>query len=232
MTNPDIYLFGLKIAEPITSLTDVVAACIALYAGMQLKKRDAYVQSNEQRLFAWYFLLLGLATLWSGLLGHAFLYLVHPSFRLVGWLASGVAILLVELATNSALLEERAYTHLGLFSLIPWIQFAYFLFVIVKTFDFHFVQQNSVVGLIFYVLPLQYLLEEGTGSAGRKVFMTGIVLGILPAIVYSRQIAFSQWYNHHDLSHTLIAVVIYRMYRGIMLLGEEQSTGYGRPRSS
>lgn len=162
-----------------------------------------------------YFLLLGFSTLYSGVVNHALGWVLPARRSLVGWAISGVAILMEELATNEALLTERRYSILGLFALIPWIQLAFFLFHLFPEMDFAVVKQNSTIGLIVHILPLQYLLERNSPSVGRRMFMSGIIIGLLPAIVYTRQLAINRWFNHHDLSRLLMGLVIYRMYRGV-----------------
>ena len=223
MLNPDIFVLGVRIAEPVTTVTDILTAIIAFAGYLGLRDfGNGPVRDRETYLFSWYFFLLGMAMLLSGFFGHAFRYALPDSWRLFGWTLSGAAILTAELATNHALLQERSYSHPGFFSLIPWIQFTVFFILLLRTSDFRIVRQNSTIGLILYVLPLQYLMQQASGSAGRRLIITGIIVGLLPAITFTRQISISRWFNHHDISHILMGLVIFLMYRGAFLTAEER----------
>ncbi|RMF20916.1 MAG: hypothetical protein D6765_16230, partial [Bacteroidetes bacterium] len=96
MEQPPIFLWGLRIDEPVTSLTDVLVGVVCLYAWWQLRKLDR--PGLSQQYLRYYFLTMGIATILGGVLGHAFLYALSFAWKLPGWIISMISVSLVERA--------------------------------------------------------------------------------------------------------------------------------------
>ena len=72
ISQPDYVLFGLRILEPVTTITDILVAAVCLYSFWQLNRGPL---SGKTILFMkWYFFSMGLATFLGGIIGHGFLY--------------------------------------------------------------------------------------------------------------------------------------------------------------
>ncbi len=219
MLNPDVIVFGFSVSEPVTTLTDLITAVVCFLAYRRLRGRAG---ETDREVFLWgeFFFYLGLATLLSGLFGHALKERVPEGLRLVAWSFSGVAVLFAQRATNSVVRETRVT------GAVPWIQLTLFLVLLWLRRDFALVMYNLIVGLIVYVLPLQVrLIRAGKAPIGRRRVVTGIVSGLVPAFVFSRELGVSAWLNHHDVSHLLVAGVVYIIFRGALSIAEERESG-------
>jgi hypothetical protein len=120
---PSIFPFGLRIDEPVTTLTDLFVSFVCFYAFYKLNKIN--VQNKVHLYLKYYFLSMGIATTIGGIIGHGFLYLfdaqwnapegfvhvlgkifgeelmkdVANPWKLPGWLTSMFSIALVERAS-------------------------------------------------------------------------------------------------------------------------------------
>src|SRR5688572_803532 len=116
---PDIVLWGIRIQEPVTTLTDLLVSAVCYYSFYRLQqsgKRDAVFS-----LFNYYFLTMGLATTFGGLIGHAFLYYFGFKWKLSGWFISMLSVSLLERATimhARPLLKPRIGNFLSLLNIV------------------------------------------------------------------------------------------------------------------
>ncbi len=65
-----IYIAGIRIDEPIVTLTDLIVSFLCLYFFYRIQK-----SGKKEKVFLYfkiYFLNMGIATLLGGLIGHAF----------------------------------------------------------------------------------------------------------------------------------------------------------------
>ena len=135
MTQPSIEVFGISIGEPVTFITDVLIAVVCFYAYFCLHQRKHAGQ--VQFFFKYYFLLLGLATLLSGLFGHAFLHIFGPGWKVLGWIVSIFSVAAFEsmsVAHANKLLAPRIKKTLSAFdSDLNTFK----LYLIFSTFHFH-----------------------------------------------------------------------------------------------
>jgi len=109
---PYIFFAGIRIDEPVTTFTDLVVAGVCIYAFIRLIKD--YRPSKGRTFFSFFFLGLGLGTVLGGLLGHAFLYRLHPAWQLPGWLLSMIA-------TSSLVMASLEITRKFIHSRLKWL---------------------------------------------------------------------------------------------------------------
>jgi len=102
---PSIFIYGFRIDEPVTVLTDLLVSAVCFYAYIKLRKIRS---GNKVHMYLkHYFLTMALATGIGGLLGHGFLYAFEKSiditlevspWKLPAWLISMFSIMLIERA--------------------------------------------------------------------------------------------------------------------------------------
>lgn len=214
----EIDLWGLRILEPVTSLTDLITATVCFWAYSRLRALER--PEVEHRFLRLYFFLMGAAVTFSAFIGHAFLYAFSPAWKMIGWTCSSLAILLAELsslqAIRPALSSGWVQRWRGLF-VLQWLVFMG-LIINPATRSFEMVKLNSSLGLAGFVLTFQGFHYWRSREDGRLLLMLGIALGIFPAIIYSNEISLHRWFNYHDISHVLMAIDMYVIYRGARLI--------------
>ena len=208
-------LGGIKISEPVTACTDLVTGVISIYAFLKLRSRSQ--QITEALFFTYYFLFIGIAVIYSAIAGHAFFHLLNDNWKIPGWLLGGFSILLIEYAIALFLLNSISENRkLKWIKLFPFIQFGIFLIFIFSDFrNFTIVRINSAIGFICFVLPISGILYFRNKLIGLKFILLAIMLSLLPAVVYFKEISIHKWFNYHDLSHVLMAICIFLLYKGV-----------------
>jgi hypothetical protein len=226
MLNPPIDLFGLRILEPVTSLTDLISSGVCLFAFLRLHllgRREAMHQ-----FFKYYFLFMSLAVGWGGFIGHAFLYQVTDywqegqwnaetyGWKSVGWCFSGLGMLLIELGSVLHVRERLGRWQLRFLYVFFGIQLLAFYALILNpaTRSFLVPNFNSSIAMVGVVLPLHVYAFWQKQSQGSRLFLLAFGLGLVTSLVYNSQFSFSRWFNYHDISHLIVAITQYTFYRG------------------
>ena len=84
-----VELFEVRLFEPVTVLTDLLVSGVCFYAFHKLGKTPKSSEPDVVcTLFRYYFLAMGIATLYEGIIGHGFLYLFGFKWKLPGWIIS------------------------------------------------------------------------------------------------------------------------------------------------
>ncbi len=204
LKNPDIFLWGLRIQEPITTLTDIFVTLICFYAFFHTRKK---LETGSLRHYlSIYFLLMGLSTFFGGICGHAFQYVLGLNGKLPGWLISTVAILLFELAaiklSRSFLNQKNSKLLIGIAVLGSVISFT----LIAITKDLKYVQLHATFGMLFISTTLHTVLTIKKENKGSKFILIGIGFSAITALVFNQQLAFGKWFNHMDIAHVLMGI--------------------------
>lgn len=214
LQNPDIFILGLRIQEPITTLTDVFVTIVCFYAVAKTQKKlDA---GSLRNYFSYYFLLMGLSTLFGGFCGHAFQYELGLTGKLPGWLISTAAILLFALATiklTSPLLSKKVRNAL---SALIILESVVSFILIAKTHDLKYVQFHATFGLLLVSTSLHAIMAVKKLNEGSKYILAGVGVSAIMAIIFNLQIAISKWFNHMDIAHVLMGLTILLFLKGVL----------------
>ncbi|KPK79716.1 MAG: hypothetical protein AMS27_17765 [Bacteroides sp. SM23_62_1] len=214
LPEPSIYIFDIRLDEPVTTLTDLLVAGVSLYALFQLLKRPA--QNKIHHYLRFFFLGMALSTALGGLIGHGFFYLFSPPWQLPGWMASMIAIAFLEQASidqSSGLLRP------GLSKFLTWliiIELTAFTVLTVMTIDFIFVVIHTAFGLLIIVAPLQLFLRIHNNNPGSTWFLAAISITAISTPFFINQWIIHQWFNHFCICHTLIAISMWFFYKGAL----------------
>src|SRR5689334_14000073 len=87
---PSIELWGILVQEPVTTVTDLLVSfvCFRSFIILQRKKNKPVFYST----YSVFMLIMGLATLYGGIIGHAFIYKLGFAWKVPGWLISMLSI--------------------------------------------------------------------------------------------------------------------------------------------
>ncbi|GAA5033287.1 hypothetical protein GCM10011506_25320 [Marivirga lumbricoides] len=208
-----IELLGIRIDEPMVTLTDLLVSVLCFIFFYKLHRRP------EQQLiivyFKYYFLVMGMATTFGGLVGHAFYYEFSKSWKLLGWIISMVAIMLIERAAieHTQIVLKKKY--IKTLRVVNLVEFSIFLILTLYTLNFFYVQLHSGYGLMFVVFTIEFLLFLKTRNETSKYIMAGIGFAALSALTFSTQFTLHPWFNYLAFSHVWMAVASVFIYLGV-----------------
>jgi hypothetical protein len=213
-----IVLGGVKISEPVTTLTDLITGAISFYCFIKLRRVSG--QSAGNLFFAYYFFFIGAAVTYSAVIGHAFFHLFNEYWKIVGWMLGACAIFLFESAAIFRLRKTFPTSQaIRVASALPLLQLLVFIaFMISPSRSFSDVRINSAVGMIGFVLPIIGYLSYYHKHSGYKLIIFGILASLAPALIYYYEITVNKWFNFHDISHVLMAGCTFIMYTGVKQL--------------
>lgn len=209
---PSVFIFGVQIDEPVTSLTALMISGVCLYAFIKLSKMQ--VQHRTTFYLRYYFLIMSLATANGGIIGHAFLYHFSFAWKLIGWILSMLSIMLIERASIeyvSSYLNEKIARALKWINILELI---FFVTITCVTLNFFFVEAHTTYGLLIVVASLHLYAYRKVKSKGSRLFLIAVGIAAVSAIIYMNKWGISPWFNHNDISHVLLMVTAWFFYRG------------------
>jgi hypothetical protein len=213
---PSIYVFGVRIDEPVTTITDLLVSAICLLAYYRLKR--AALPGKTQSFLRFYFMLMGVATLFGGLIGHAFLYLFVFAWKLPGWIFSMLSVALIERASIGHA-QPFLKPQIGKFFLgLNIVELLTVGTVTISTLDFKWVEFHTGYGLLAIVLPFHSYVYYKTRDKGSFTFIIAVGIASLGALVFMNKISLNTWFNHLDFSHMLLAIAAWVFYKGTIQL--------------
>ncbi|HAN19892.1 MAG: hypothetical protein A2X13_13000 [Bacteroidetes bacterium GWC2_33_15] len=235
---PSIEFLGIRIDEPVTTITDLMVSAVCFYAFYKLSK--IHIHNKVHLYLTYYFLSMGIATAIGGIVGHGFLYLFNTQWKspdslvnilsfvfgdellknvanpwkLPGWLTSMFSIMLVE---RAAIEYARPLIKPRLGNIFAWIniiELATFVTITFLSLNFFFVEVHSAYGLLIVVTSFNLVVYLKTKSKGSKLFLIAVSFSALGALFFMNKWGFSIWFNHFDISHTLMTISAYFFYLG------------------
>jgi hypothetical protein len=207
-----IYLWGIRIDEPIVTLTDLLVSVVCFIYAYKIHK-----SGKTEKVFIYfkiYFFTMGLATLLGGIIGHAFLYAFSFYWKLPGWIMSMISIMFVERAAiehTRIWLKPSIVKVLGVVNILEFITF---LTLTIISLDFFYVEFHSGYGLMFVVLSLEGYLFLKTKNTAGKYMLAGIGFAAIAAIFFMTKLSPHQWFNYLCVSHVLMAIAATFFYLG------------------
>lgn len=217
--NPSIDVFGLRVDEPITMLTDVLVTVICWYAYWKLGKMDR--KGSVHLLLRQYFLTMGMATLLGGLIGHSFNYALSIYWKIPGWYVSMFSVAFLERASifhATPLIKPRLALF---FAWLNVIELLFFLVTSVATMNFYFVMGHAAYGILIVTGGFQGYAYLRTRHEGSRLFLVGVFWATVGAVFFVNEWALSIWFNHMDIAHVLMGVACWYFYKGAILLVEQ-----------
>jgi len=210
-TPTTIEIFGVKVLEPITTLTDLVVAAVCFYAFVRLHRSKSREKSVVY--FKFFFLFMGVSTTLGGLIGHAFLYAFGFAWKLPGWVVGMCSVAFME---RAAIKQSRSVMPRGLNDFLAWmniIELAGFIFIAFYTLNFFYVEVHATYGLLV-VFFLECFLYQKKKDKESRYILYGVTVSALAALVHIAKISPHTWFNYMDLSHIFMALGSYLFYLG------------------
>ncbi len=213
---PSVFPFGIRIDEPVATVTDLLVSAVSLYAYLRMKRMglNAWSQVHFRR----YFLLVAVATVLGGLIGHGFLYAFGFVWKLPGWIVGIVSVALVERAAISHA-QRLIRPEIGRFFLVfNIVEMVAILVTTVITLDFKWVEYHNGYGLIVNVAGFHGYAWYRTKDRGSLIILGAVGVTAIASVVFTRHLSLHTWFNYIDISHVLLAIAAYIMYLGAIRL--------------
>jgi hypothetical protein len=213
---PSIEIYGLRVDEPLTMLTDLVVTAVCIYAFVRLSRIP--LKNNVHLYLKYYFLSMGIATAVGGIVGHGFLYLFSFAWKLPGWLTSMLSVALLE---RAVILYARKLIKPSLGKLFAWlnvIELLLFVTITFVTLDFFFVEVHAAYGLLIVTTGFSLIVFIKTRNKGSRTFLIAVAFSSASALIFMNKWGIGSWFNHFDISHLLMAVSAWFFYKGSLLL--------------
>jgi len=213
---PSIEIYGIRIDEPVTMLTDLLVTAVCIYAFTRLSRIP--VKNNVHFYLKFYFLSMGIATAVGGIIGHGFFYLFSFEWKLPGWLTSMVSVALLE---RAVILYARKLIHPFLGKLFAWlnvIELATFVTITFITLDFFFVEVHTAYGLLIVTTGFSLIVFIKTRNKGSRTFLVAVAFSSVSALVFMNEWGIGPWFNHFYISHLLMATGAWFFYKGSLLI--------------
>jgi hypothetical protein len=212
-----IYLGSLRIDEPVTTLTDLLVSAVCFVSFLRLQRQR--LPGNTHLYFRIYFLLMAIATLCGGLIGHAFLYALGFAWKLPGWIVSMLSVAMIERSSierAKPLIDPRVG---NFFLALNIVELLTVMSITLWTLNFKWVEFHSGYGLLGVVLPFHLYAWYRTRDKGSFVIVIAVLVASCAALVFMNKLSIHTWFNYLDISHTIMAIGAYLFYRGAKLLG-------------
>ncbi len=215
MIDTSISIGAVRIHEPVTVLTDIIIAVLAIYFYNQLKRNAGTATAHWSR----FFLFLGLAT-FTGSFSHA-LFEIHEGWHYkFFWLSmqiiNGIGIYFAQQATLCSVLEHSTHKSFWKWSYV--IQFVLFIAALLLIQKYIVSVLENAIGLI----PILILHYKNKANYA-KIIANGISISFLTAIVNLTKLSFNAYFNYNDIAHVFIMMSIFVMYKGIKGNAEAQN---------
>lgn len=225
LIQPSIEIYGIRVDEPVTMLTDLVVTAVCIFAFIRLSRIP--VKNNVHFYLKYYFLSMGIATAIGGIVGHGFFYLFSFAWKLPGWLMSMISIALLE---RAVILYARKLVKPFWGKFFAWlnvIELSTFVVITFITLDFFFVEVHAAYGLLIVTTGFSLTVFIKTGNIGSRTFLVAVAFSSLSALVFMNEWGISIWFNHFDISHLLMAVSAWFFYKGSLLMIKDPLAGNG-----
>lgn len=217
---PSIHILGIRIDEPVTTLTDLLVSAVCFTAFFKI--RAAKLTGNAQLFFKAYFLLMGIATFFGGVMGHAFLYLFSFAWKLPGWILSMVSVASIE---RSAIEQAKPLVdrRVGRFFLgLNIVELLAIMTITIATLNFKWVEFHSGYGLLAVVLPFHLYIYYRTRDKGSGIIIIAVLIACTAALFFMNKVSAHTWFNYLDISHTIMAVGAYVFMRGALVMKKHE----------
>jgi MFS family permease len=177
------------------------------------------LKSNEKVIYyaKYFFLLMGIATTWGGIIGHMFLYVFEDgkAWKVPGWVISMLSIMLMErvaIEHNRVLLSKKI---INVLRVVNVIEFLLFLFLAMYYLNFSFVEAHSAYGLMVVVMTLEAILYYKMKNDASKFMLWGVGLAAIAAVIFTFDLSPHPWFNHMALSHMFMLAATWFFFRGV-----------------
>lgn len=211
---PDIIVNGLRIGEPVVSLTAMLMSLVCLYIWLQLR---AFAPENKVlRLYRLFFAWMAISGLLGGLLGHAFLYRFPFIVKMPGWVSgiiSTACLAQVSIARLRAFEQDsphKAFTMLNVAAAVLALG------ILASTLWFPIVEFHTAFGLLLVVGVVETSLWRRRQLKSSAYMLMAIPFAVMAAAVHVAKFSLSPWFTFFDIGHVFVCGTFWMIYRAAL----------------
>lgn len=215
--------FGITWVRPNNLLTNQLVGIFGIILFYQIKKfnrqKDPYL-----RLWAWFFLLIGLGGALGGFahgLNIDFPAVKHTTLHKVAWTIAGTGLFLGEIASLYLYKKPKIQR------ILLWVAYVQFSLYIVVLFysqiyhrddfnHFNIPRFNSAFAMLGVILPAHIYAYVKDRNPALFYLLGGIAFLIGTVIFYNFSISFHPWFDYNDISHVLEIICLALIARGVI----------------
>jgi len=208
-----INLFGFKLYEPVTILTNTFIGIYCLYVFLKLVKHPNQVI----QYWAMFYILISLSSTIGSVthgvheqLGERFLYITWFSMNAVSLLAMyyffNAAYGYYHLQGESMKLIYRNIVAIWVIALL-----------VITALLNNFLIIKIHAGLVLTYSLIVHLLTHYKKAAGSMYIVWGIAVSFLSIVVHSLKLSVHEWFNYKDISHIIMLTSLIIIYRGLQI---------------
>jgi hypothetical protein len=212
LINPSIFFGQWEFREPMTTLTDFLVAAVCLHAYWQMGRQPRL--HRVEQLMRGYFLCMGLGTFLGGLIGHGLQAYLGPDWKMLGWGITSLGLTLYALSSIELVSLERSPRYRRAMRHLVVMLYGLLLVAMAlpDTRSFFTVRLFTSLLILGLVLPIHAFLWVKIQNPGSRWVLLSMATAVLTGIVFSSKFAFDRWFNHHDISHLLMAFYSYLLF--------------------
>ena len=205
------------IYEPMTTITDVLIAIIALYYARELTAIYFHQFLNVQYHWIWTFRMLALGA-FLGAISHGIGPYLSPVLRSLVWKFATYSIGIMGYSMVLTMLH-----HLFDYPVVlrwRWILIALIIiYLIIVTIN------DNFINVIRFYVPLMVIVVIGlfytwltVNADGSDMIILGILISFIAAGVQQSRIVLHEHMNYNDIAHFIQMVAMWCFYRGSLVL--------------
>ncbi len=209
-------LAGIIFREPVTAVTDFVLVVMCLFFVSKLKNKSA--EPLLQGAWKNFFLIFA-ASVCLGGFNHLFRYYLEGNPYQILWMIMnllshiivyyGQLIGLRTLSADDSLKSSLNKKYERLFLALMFV----FMGLSLLFWDYKVVKINSAIGLIL-MFVCNLISHYRQKRVGTKTIAIGIFISFSTLVVHGFKLSFCEWFNFNDISHVIMMVSLYFMFRG------------------
>lgn len=219
LPQPDITIGTLVINEPMCVVTNVIIAVVAAVAYLQFNKVD----NRNDYLYYWklFFMTSTIAMLFAGF-AHGFKWAFSPEEFKYVWLTMNVLGIVPTFFATQASLSFGL--HKKIITTLVYIVFAIVAGLTVIYNNFIFVKIAATLGALT-IMSTHIVLKKNSQFAPARLVIAGMLVAVAAIVVHSLKLSIHTWFNFKDLSHVLMAVSCWTMFKGVDSYNPAEITG-------
>ena len=205
------------IYEPMTTITDVLIAIIALYYSRELTAIYLHQLLNVQYHWIWTFRMLALGA-FLGAISHGIGPYLSPLIRDSIWKFTTYCIGIMSYFMVLTMLHH-------LFDYPVVLRLRWILIALIVIYLTIVTINDNFINVIRFYVPLMVIVVFGllytwlTVSAdGTNIIILGILISFIAASVQQSRIVFHEHLNYNDIAHFIQMVAMWCFYRGSLVL--------------
>jgi hypothetical protein len=206
-----ITLFGFKLFEPVTILTNSTVVFYGLFAFLRILSSDHVLS----RYWGMAFLLVGLSNFLSAIT-HGVHEQLGDTFLRVSWFLSNAVSLICLYFFYRAAFTFSNVKKENTARVINYVVLIWVAALLVVTFflnDFLLIKIHAGIALVYSLIVHVIMYKKKHPGSGYIV--AGISISFLSIIVHSIKFSFSEWFNYKDIAHMIMLVSLILLYKGV-----------------